>query len=401
MHARSQSGSVQSQTQAYLRGRFGDYYRRADLTPPPDANEREWGYVPWTEGPGETMVRHRSLLDLGSLSEFLASERPKHVYFSAGRYDDPGASTMSAKGWRCSDLVFDLDADHLPSVVLGEDSYAEMLAKCKDALLRLLDFLENDFGFEDLTVVFSGGRGYHVHVRDETVLELESDSRREIVDYVRGIGLEFDHVVDEETVGGEAGRKSPATNRYLPSDGGWSARIHGRVLELAETVREQDEEEAIETLSQYEGIGEGKAKAMYNIASNRFAEIERGNVSAHTAFEQVAEQFASVTVEEQNAPIDEPVTTDTNRLIRLPGSLHGGSSLAVRRIDRDAIDAFDPLVDAVPETFVGHEISVDVTDPGPVELRDYDETVPEGVVELPEYVGVFLMARGRAEKAAE
>ena len=392
---------MQSQTRAYLRGRFGDYYRRTELTPPPNANEREWGYVPWTEGPGETMVRHRSLLDLGSLSEFLASERPKHVYFSAGRYDDPGASSMGAKGWRCSDLVFDLDADHLPSVVLGEDSYPEMLAKCKDALLRLLDFLEEDFGFEDLTVVFSGGRGYHVHVRDEAVLGLASDSRREIVDYVRGIGLEFDHVVDEETVGGEAGRKSPATNRYLPSDGGWGARIHGRVLDLAETVREQDEETAIETLSEYEGIGEGKARAMYNIASNRFAEIERGNVSAHTAFEQVAEQFAAVTVAEQNAPIDEPVTTDTNRLIRLPGSLHGGSALAVQRIDRDAIAEFDPLVDAVPKTFVGHEIKVEVTDPGPVALGEYDGTVEEGVVELPEYVGVFLMARGRAEKASE
>ncbi len=392
---------MQSQTQAYLRGRFGDHYRRVDLTPPPNANEREWGYVPWTEGPGETMVRHRSLLDLGALQEFLPRERPKHVYFSAGRYEDPGASTMSGKDWRCSDLIFDLDADHLPSVALGEDSYGEMLAKCKDALLCLLDLLEADFGFEDLTVVFSGGRGYHVHVRDRTVLGLGSDSRREVVDYVRGIGLEFDHVVDEETVGGEAGRKSPATNRYLPSDGGWGARIQARVHDLAATVREQDEDQAIERLTRYDGIGESKARAMYNIASNRFTEIERGNVSAHTAFEQVAQQFASVTVEEQNAPIDEPVTTDTNRLIRLPGSLHGGSGLATRRLRRDEIDAFDPLVDAVPETFVGHEINVEVTEPGPVELRDFDETLGDGVVELPEYVGMFLMARGRAEKAPE
>jgi DNA primase small subunit len=211
---------VQEQTRAYLRGRFGDHYRRVEFTPPPEANEREWGYVPWTDGPGETMVRHRSLLDLGELGDFLARERPKHVYFSAGRYDDPGASTMSDKSWRSSDLIFDLDADHLPSVVLGEDSYAEMLAKCKDALLRLLDLLETDFGFEDLTVVFSGGRGYHVHVRDEAVQTLDSDARREVVDYVRGIGLEFDHVVTEETVGGEAGRVSPATRRYLSIEGG-------------------------------------------------------------------------------------------------------------------------------------------------------------------------------------
>jgi DNA primase small subunit len=392
---------VQSQTQAYLRGRFGDHYRRTEVTPPPAANEREWGYVPWTDGPGETMVRHRALLDLGELSDFLARERPKHVYFSAGRYDDPGASTMGGKGWRSSDLVFDLDADHLPSVTLGEDSYAEMLAKCKDALLRLLDFLADDFGFEDLTVVFSGGRGYHVHVRDETVQHLESDERREIVDYVRGIGLEFDHLVDEETVGGEAGRETPATNRYLPTDGGWGARIHGRVLELAETVREQSEEEAIETLSAYENVGEGKARAMYNIVEDRYEEIERGNISAHTAFGQVAEQVAAVTVAEEMAPIDEPVTTDTNRLIRLPGSLHGGSALEVQRIERDEIEAFDPLVDAVPETFVGHEISVEVTDPGTVQLNGDSFTLEAGIQSVPEYLGAFLMARGRAEKGPE
>jgi len=392
---------VQEQTRAYLRGRFGDHYRRVEFTPPPEANEREWGYVPWTDGPGETMVRHRSLLDLGELGDFLARERPKHVYFSAGRYDDPGASTMSDKSWRSSDLIFDLDADHLPSVVLGEDSYAEMLAKCKDALLRLLDLLETDFGFEDLTVVFSGGRGYHVHVRDEAVQTLDSDARREVVDYVRGIGLEFDHVVTEETVGGEAGRVSPATNRYLPREGGWGGRIHQRVYDLADTVREQDEDTAIETLSEYEGIGEGKAGAMYTIATDRFEEIERGNISAHTAFEQVAQQFAGVTVTEQMAPIDEPVTTDTNRLIRLPGSLHGGSALAVQRIDRADLADFDPLVDAVPETFVGHDITVEVTDPGTVELRGDTFTVDAGVDSVPEYVGAFLMARGRAEKGPE
>jgi DNA primase small subunit len=308
---------------------------------------------------------------------------------------------MGGKEWRSSDLVFDLDADHLPSVVLGEDSYAEMLAKCKDALLRLLDFLETDFGFEDLTVVFSGGRGYHVHVRDEAVQQLESDERREIVDYVRGIGLEFDHLLDEETVGGEAGRETPATNRYLPTDGGWGARVHERLLDLAETVRDQSEEEAIETLSAYENIGEGKARAMYTIATERFAEIERGNISAHSAFGQVAEQFAAVTVAEENAPIDEPVTTDTNRLIRLPGSLHGGSALEVRRIDREDIAAFDPLVDAVPETFVGHDISVEVTEPGPVELRGDSFTLEAGIQSVPEYIGAFLMARGRAEKGPE
>jgi DNA primase small subunit len=389
---------VHERTQAYLRGRFGDHYRQVDLGGPPEAHEREWGYVPWTEGPGETYVRHNALLDLGEIGDFLHRERPKHVYFSAGRYDDPSASTMDGKGWRSSDLIFDLDADHLPSTS-PEDSYREMLAACKDALDRLLDFLEGDFGFENLAVVFSGSRGYHVHVRDENIQQLDRDARREIVDYVRGIGLEFDALVAEETVDGPTGRESPATNRYLPTDGGWGRRIHARLLSVMAEIEDMDEQAALERLQEYEGIGEKKAQTAYQFTQERFVEIERGNLSAHNVFESLAQQFAPDVVAEQNAPIDEPVSTDTNRLIRLPGSLHGGSGLAVRPIARDELDDFDPLVDAVPATFERHDIEVEVTDGGTVELGGDRFTLEERVHTVPEYLGVFLMTRGRAEKA--
>jgi DNA primase small subunit len=392
---------MEERTRAYLRGRFGDHYRQASVTPPPAANEREWGFIPWTEGPGETMVRHRSLLDLGEIEDFLGRRKPRHVYFSAGRYDEPSASTMSDKGWRSSDLVFDLDADHLPSVVLGEDSYAEMLAKCKDALLRLLDFLEDDFGFEDLTVVFSGGRGYHVHVRDERIRHLERNARREIVDYVRGIGLEFDELVDEESVAGTAGRSSPAQKRTLSTEGGWSTRAHRHMLAVVDDLLAMEEADALDRLQNYDGIGEGKATAALNAARSNYEQLEAGNIDVHPAFYQLAKILLHEVVAADNAPIDEPVTTDTNRLIRLPGSLHGGSGLEVQRIDREDIDAFDPLVDPVPETFRGHDITVEVTDGGLVELDGDSFTLEAGNQTVPEHVGVFLMARGRAEKGKE
>ncbi|GCF12710.1 DNA primase [Haloarcula mannanilytica] len=392
---------MEERTRAYLRGRFGDHYRQASVTPPPAANEREWGFIPWTEGPGETMVRHRSLLDLGEIEDFLGRRKPRHVYFSAGRYDEPSASTMSDKGWRNSDLVFDLDADHLPSVVLGEDSYAEMLEKCKDALLRLLDFLEDDFGFEDLTVVFSGGRGYHVHVRDERIRHLERDARREIVDYVRGIGLEFDELVDEESVAGTAGRSSPAQKRTLSTEGGWSARAHRHMLAVVDELLAMEEADALDRLQEYDGIGEGKATAALNAARSNYEQLEAGNIDVHPAFYQLAKILLHEVVAADNAPIDEPVTTDTNRLIRLPGSLHGGSGLEVQRIDREDLDAFDPLVDPVPDTFRGHDITVEVTDGGLVELDGDSFTLEAGNQTVPEHVGVFLMARGRAEKGKE
>jgi DNA primase small subunit len=386
---------MEERTRAYLRGRFGDHYRRASVTPPPDAADREWGYVPWTEGPGETMVRHRSLLDFGDLESFLARERPKHVYFSAGRYETPGAATMDGKEWLGSDLIFDLDADHLPAVVLGEDSYAEMLAKCKDALLRLLDFLEDDFAFDDLTVVFSGGRGYHVHVRDESVQGLESDARREVVDYVRGIGLDHDALIRTEMRGN-------VTARRLQTEGGWGRRVHERLLEYVDELAAMDEEQATARLRELDGVGEGRSGTIYGAVQENRAAFEAGNLEAGgVGMRELVRSLVGEVEAAEQAPIDEPVTTDTNRLIRLPGSIHGGSGLAVRRIDRADVDAFDPLVDAVPETFAAHDITVEVTEDGTIDLAGDSFTLDAGEHTVPEYLGVFLMCRGRAEKGPE
>lgn len=393
---------MDGRTREYLKGRFGDHYRRASVSPPPAGNEREWGYITWSAG-GTTMVRHHSFLDLtggGDLGGFLAGERPKHVYFSAGRYDDPGAGSMGQKGWRSSDLVFDLDADHLPGIDPEATSYARMLEECKGALVRLLDLLESDFGFEDLQIVFSGGRGYHVHVRDGDVLELGRRARREIVEYVLGSGIEFEDVVRTRAVAGSAGRTSPAQKRTLP-DGGWAGRTRGRLDAFLDELLSMDEGDALSRLREFDGIGEGKAAAALNAAKHNREELESGNVDVHPAIYSVARLLFEDVVRTQAAPIDEPVTTDINRLIRLPGSLHGGTALAVQRIDRDALDAFDPLVDAVPETFVGNEITVYVREPVTVELRGESFRLSEGVCSVPEYVGLFAMARGHATKAGE
>lgn len=393
---------MDGRTREYLKGRFGDHYRRTAPSPPPAANEREWGYITWSSG-GTTMVRHHSYLDLvggGDLGDFLAGERPRHVYFSAGRYDDPGAGTMGQKGWRGSDLVFDLDADHLPGVDPEVDSYAEMLRECKDALLRLLDLLESDFDFDDMTVVFSGGRGYHVHVRDPGVQGLSRSARREIVDYLLGQDVAFEDVVSTEAVAGSAGRSSPAQKRTLP-DGGWAGRTRERLDAFVEELLAADEAEAIARLREFDGIGEGKATAALKAARNNREQLDRGNVDVHPAVFSVARHLFEEVLVDETASIDEPVTTDINRLIRLPGSLHGGTGLAVTHIDRDAVGEFDPLVDAVPQTFRDNDIAVYVREETTVDLGGENFRLTEGVQSVPEYAGVFAMARGHATKAGE
>ena len=390
---------MDERTRAYLRGRFRDFYRRQEIEPPPAAERREWGYIPFSPG-GTTMIRHRSLFDLGDLGDFLRRERPRHVYFSAGRYRDPGAGTMGEKGWQGSDLIFDLDADHLPGVDPDADTYGEMLASCKEALYRLLDILTDDLGFADPAIVFSGGRGYHVHVRDPSVRDLGRESRREVVDYIRGIDVEFEALVETEAVAG-MGLKNPTQKRTLSTTGGWGRRAHRRLVALVEELMDGPDEQAIERLESYEGIGPGKAASALTAAGSNLDEIRKGNIDVHPAFYSLARAVFEETLETESAAIDEPVTTDIHRLIRLPGTLHGGTALRVMPLTREGLEDFDPLVDAVPKVFTGHEISVRVAEESPVELGGETFTVPAGVTTLPEYVALFLMARGRAEKEKE
>ncbi len=386
---------MDERTREYLSGRFGDYYRRVSLSPPPDANLREWGHIPWTPGTGTTMVRHQSLYDLGDIDTFFADTAPRHAYFSAARYDDPGASTMGAKGWRSADLVFDLDADHLPGVDPDATSYDEMLSACKDALVRLLDFLETEFAFEDLTTVFSGGRGYHVHVRDRSIRELDSEARREIVDYVRAIDLDTAGLI--RTVSDRG-----TTKRVLRTEGGWGARVHEALVEYADELREMDRDDARERLMELDGIGEGRAATILGAFERNPTAVREGNVEAGgPGVRRLVDALAARVTATDTAPIDEPVTTDTRRLIRVPGTLHGGSGLVVTPVDRGDLDRFDPLRDAVPDRFVGRDIRIECADERTVELNGRRISVRSGENTVPEFVGVFLMARGEARKAPE
>ncbi len=387
---------MDDRTRAYVKGRFGDYYR-GSVTPPefgdsegvveprvPD--DREWAYVVFSGG----MIRHKSLLDLGSLRTWLADTKPQHVYYSSARYTRPEASAMSEKGWKGADLIFDLDADHLRDAE-PDDTYAEMLAKCKDALLNLLTFIDEDLGFEDTLVVFSGGRGYHIHVYDDRVRELGSDARREIVDYIKGTGFRAELAFSGETTSGDFGRESPAELRRLKG-GAWSDRIRDYVLEYADETAAMEDDEAVEGLREFENVGEKKARTLLEVFRDRRDELASGNLDVAGGTRGFWETLLERAVEETSAETDEPVTTDTRRLIRLPGSLHGGTGLRVAPLERDELDEFEPLRDAV--VFSTREQTVVADEPATLEVGGRRFNIDAQEVTVPEYAAVFGMLRG-------
>ncbi len=189
-------------TKQYLRKRFGDYYKNASPVLPYDFTRREWGFIFFDELPEVVMRRHRSFSSEGEVFEYLRGMVPAHVYHSAAYYQFPGAGTMKEKKWQGADLIFDLDADHLPQKAR---SYAEMLANVKAETRKLLDFLLEDFGFleESIHIAFSGGRGYHIHVQHPKLLSLAGAERREIVDYIGGVGVHVNFMFREYMVGGQ------------------------------------------------------------------------------------------------------------------------------------------------------------------------------------------------------
>lgn len=406
---------MNKRTFSYVSGRFRDYYRSEEIQLPPEAEAREWGYIPFNEDGDVFMVRHKSLGALGGIDEFTKQEAPQHFYFSCSKYDEPGIQEMNSKGWNSADLIFDIDADHLSNVDEHATSYDEMLAEGKRMLQKLLTVLQNEFGFEDLEVVFSGGRGYHVHVRDDSVQELTRSARNEIVDYLTATNIDFEHITTEYPFGIPLQHSS---GRF-PQSSGWGKKYadYMRTVfddlrdDILEIYEEKPDEEAVSEVTallkenyDISNIGTERTKMVIEVFKDeeRYAEARLGNVEVAPAVKIIAKQILEQAQEDLHVEIDEPVTTDTNRLIRLPGSLHGGSGLRVTRIDFEDIESFTPLEDAIPETFTGNTVQLEVTED---EVESYvggEKTVyTEGEHEVPEYEAVHLICQGEAKKLAE
>lgn len=402
----------------WARHEFAEYYRRAPIAPPHRLARREFAAFPFTS---ETMMRrHATLRTTEEFLGYLRRETPRHIYYSSAYYRRPAAPTMSEKGWQGADLIFDLDSDHLR----GADAldYAGQLALVKSRLIALVnDFLFGDFGIDPASTsfVFSGGRGYHVHVRDERFQPLSSPERRELVDYVLGTGFDPMMViegrrtdvrsgrtaaaVDDEGDSSAAAGAAPRTRSLAPPDApGWRGRTTRALLEVLRRWEEQGSKVAVEEMTQY-GIAPAKARryAKLLIDQGGAAKI-RAHLSLDVFRSDLPADFLEAVVPraaiEVQGETDAPVTTDIHRLIRLPNSLHGGTGFRVVPLDREEIAEFDPFRDALlsglDETRTPVTYLEEARYPfpgGPV------HAVPAGTDELPTPVALFLVLRGQAE----
>lgn len=306
---------------------FKEYYGKASLELPSDMELREFAYQPFGK---DTYVRHLSFNSEVELKTFLQNNVPLHLFFSSARYQIPSAKEMEEKGWMGADLQFDIDADEIcevkrlnfcpvcGSIVEGEKcpkdnvetvEYQEISKEClerayQDALI-VYDILKQDFGFSP-NIYFSGNRGFHIYVEcyGDCAL-LSSEERKEIVNYIQGIGV-------------------PKYKGSEPEDPGWAGR-------------------------QAKGIN--------------------------------------------SSVIDEQVTIDVKRLVRIPGSIHGKSGLVVKRISR--ANNFELSKDLSP--FTGHVVFIPYIS-GEFQILGEKIKLDRGVpIKIEASLGIYAHLKGLGE----
>jgi len=361
------------------------------------------------------MIRHKRFRSATELQSFLCSTVPSDVYYSSARYEQPDAAEMNAKGWIGADLIFDIDADHIPTAcdkvhdewVCGKCGFkgrGELpqncpacggekfegstwpcevcLASAKSETIKLLDILLKDFGFSegDVRLFFSGHRGYHVHVEGEEVESLDAMARKEIVDYVCGLGFDQGlHRLDG---------KSPMTLSI--KDAGWRGRIARGLCNIVLNAEMED----------YQNIGLNRGTAE-TLMKNKDAILKKMNDSKPWgAPKGVGPQTFMRLVEHsrksQSAKVDTVVTTDIHRLIRMPGTLHGKTGLKKVELPISTIDNFDPFKSAI--AFKEGKASVLVSRAPEFRLGD-EKFGPykNEKAELPTAAALLLVCKKRAE----
>jgi len=397
--------------------KFCEYYRDPSTVIPAPVllGQREFAYLLFKE---RFMVRHKRFEGISNLRSVLAETVPSDVYHSCAYYENPDFD-MDKKGWLGADLVFDIDADHIPTSCnkihdeftcakcgfSGRGITPETCPACEGTKFetktwpceqcidsaraeaaKLIDMLDNDFGFslDELHVFFSGHRGYHVHVEDKAVRSLDAMARKEIVDYVTGLGL---RLFEKERVNAKTKK---ANEKFRLHNFGWYRRLKLGMKNIIANGTEED----------FKRIG---VKDTGLLLEKRQAIIDRciddglwGGVFG--IGDGTWMKLALYVKNLQAAKIDTVVTTDVHRLIRMNGTLHGKTGLKKTEFPAKNLQDFDPFTGAV--ALKKGEVKVLVSDVP--EFRLGGETLgpyKNETKELPVAAAVMLICKGRAKVA--
>ena len=401
----------------FIYQKFAEYYcnPQTAIPAPIFSEQREFAYLSFRE---HFMVRHIRFTEFNSFRSLLAETVPSDVYHSCAYYEDPDFE-MDKKGWLGADLIFDIDADHIPTNCdkihdefkctkcgfSGRGIIPEICPACEATKFetktwpcelciqsaryetaKLIDILQNDFGFsqDEIHVFFSGHRGYHIHIENEAVHSLDGTARKEIVDYVTGMGLG----ILDKTPGKKKGKRSP-TKKFSLNNFGWNRRLKVGMEDFLLNATKEEMKKA--GLRNYALLKNKQTIIKRCINESRWESINDVSVQTWLKLAEYIRDF-------QSSKIDTVFTTDIHRLIRMNETLHGKTGLKKVEFPAKNLHDFDPFTGAV--AFKKGEVKVLVSDAP--EFRLSEKTMgpyKNQIVELPVAAAIMLICKRRAEVA--
>jgi DNA primase small subunit len=347
---------------------------------------------------------------------------PHSIYHSAAFYGVPVARSMAEKEWQGAELVFDIDADHLDSPcaskhdawqcsnrecgITGKGPHPENCPDCngssfrslkwicdeclriaKENTIKLYDkFLIGHFGLdpEKIQLNYSGHRGYHIRVKDPLVYGLDSNGRMELAHYITGFGLNSTITADGYLRIKPTGELK---NWQLPSI---ARKLADAMVDFIDRIESYGGSETwVKSLKAY------KEEAIEGLEKNPPILSAKVKKVGPKYWQDIANKAALL----YSAEIDQPVTTDVHRVIRLIGSLNGKTGFAVSELTRNELTDHDPLSDSLVFTEGELKIIVPERAISVPEIRIGDDVYGpyNGTKEsLPTAAAVFLLCKGLA-----
>lgn len=374
----------------WLQKIFKKYYFKhfSDISLPKDIKLHEFGFSTF-DG---KMHRHISFDNYGELFASILKFSPSDIYCSSSYYHFPSES-IDKKERLGTELIFDIDGKdlHTECSILHNFficqscfySRKEKFTKCpncneskvkfidlpcknciqslKNEVLKLKDFLVDDFGIEnnDLIIYFSGNNGFHIHILNPEYFPLNSIERSEISSYLLGKGIKM------EILGLKFNDKdkSLSINDKKLLNTGWKKRI-SKKLKLNLTTNSD--------------INKGTV----------LSRIEKLKTDYNCSFQQIFDNA----VTDLSVKIDPMVTMDIHRIFRLGGSINSKSGLVKQKCNN--ISEFDPFksIYYYEKTInkINSHVEIQLT------LCGKKFNIVRGINESPEYVSVYLISKGLA-----
>lgn len=371
----------------WLQAKFRQYYANPDLQVLVDCPEqREWMQTDFT---GFTQ-RYGKFRDVSGVLAFLRSDNPPlHIYHSVAYYSDVNANDMATlkAHYVKADLLNDVDCKPGPPP-LG-DGYRDLndaLDHAKVFTKSHLRTLREEFRLRDdqRVLAYSGSKGYHIRLNHERFQRLDNAARRELGSILTGSGVRLKHMFPT------ADYKAVRFPIQMPA-GGLPARVY-RGLKLLPAMAQPNARtpRILEAAKKVNGSATSPPEELLD----QIAAAGSIQVILDDPKQVQLAQFAYDVVKEISLPrMDLQVIGNITGQARLPGSLNGKTGLQCKVIaDEDALDSFDPFVDANPWDW-HTDVAITGTSSRAIRCRNGEFRVAKGeTTTMPEAAAIIFLA---------